>query len=174
MNTTVINPILIIKIYLANYLVSIPLLFMILYTGNWGRNYSGHDSISRWSFIALVFVFCILMPVWNGKWGFASMKAKIDSRGVTYTTSKDCFIVDWDKVQYIILYPDRYGRITKNCFICFVAAERPPLFNGYKDFNMEFIGIQWRKGLEETIREYTDKPIQGIEYLPGRRSEERR
>lgn len=36
------------------------------------------------------------------KWGFASMKAKIDSRGVTYTTSKDCFIVDWDKVQHII------------------------------------------------------------------------
>lgn len=169
MDIPVVKTSIMLRIYLANYLVTVPLFIAMLLTDGGNRRYSLVEDIMWWGFVLFIFLVFILMPIWNRMWGSASMRFRIDQTGVTYIKRKTSYHMEWEDMQYIILYPDRYGRITKNCFICFVAAERPPLFNGYKDFNVEFIGVQWRKGLEETIREYTNKPIQGIEYLPGRK-----
>ena len=174
MTMSVIRPSNIITTFCLNYFFTIPFFIAMLVTGNWGRDHSYIEAIIRWFLIIFIFCIFILMPVWNGKWGFAAMRFKINENGVAYIKRNTFYYLKWDEVEYIILYPDQYGRMTKNCLICFVADKVPPMLNGYKEFNERAFGVQWRKGLEETIREYTDKPIRGIEYLPGRKSEERR
>lgn len=174
MNMSVIRPSNIIKIYCFNYIFIMPFFIVMLVMDNLGRDHSYIEAIIRWFLIIFIFCIFILMPVWNGKWGFAAMRFKINEIGVAYIKRNTCYYLKWDEIEYIILYPDQYGRMTKNCLICFVADKVPPMLNGYKDFNERAFGVQWRKGLEEIIREYTDKPIRGIEYLRGRKLEERR
>lgn len=174
MDIPVVKTSITLRIYLANYLVTIPLFIAMLLTDGGDKSYSLVEDIMWWGFVSFIFFVFILMPIWNRIWGSASMKFRIDSTGVTYIKRRTSYHIEWGDVQYIIFYPDRLGRITKNCFICFVSDKVPPILTGYRDFKEGAFGVQWRKGLEETIKEYTDKPIQGIEYLPGRKSKERR
>ncbi len=174
MEIPVIRPSLKYLIYIVNYIISTPIFIIMLAIYMGGRKYSTIEEIIYWSFMLIIFSGCILFPLWNGRWGYSSMKFRIDRNGVTYIKRKRYYHMKWDEIQNIIFYPDAYGRITKNCFICFIADKVPPLLTGYENFGEGAFGVQWRKGLEEIIREYTDKPIQGIEYLPGRGSEEKR
>ncbi len=63
------------------------------------------------------------------------------------------------------LYPDRYGRFTKNCFICFSADEAFRAIRGRDDFSARIFGLQYRRGLPELIERYGNKQVEGLEQI---------
>ena len=163
MKLPVIKTSLTVTIYFAIYLFVLPLFVLILAAGI-GRGTNLFEEISWW-FLLVSTGGILLSPVWITKYGFPSLRFAIDEDGVSYITRKCTFHLKWDEIPYIILYPDRYGRFTKNCFICFVADEVSPLISSREQFNASAFGVQYRKWLPEYIGKYCDKPIQGLEYL---------
>ena len=170
MEIPVLSPSFRLRVYLTNYVISVPLLVAMLASSGGEREPSLFGDIMWWGFMFVLFAYSILMPVWSKIWGASSMRFRIDHTGVTYIKRKTSYYMKWDDVQYIILYPDAYGRITKNCYICFFSDKTRPTLTK-KGFKEGAFGVQWRKGLEEIIREYTDKPILGIASFQGRGSE---
>ena len=152
-----------ITIYLIIYLLVLPFFILIVAVGV-GRSSSLFEEISWW-FLLVSTGGMLLSPVWISRYGFPSLRFGIDEHGVSYIMRKCSYHLNWDEIRYVILYPDRYGRFTKNCFICFVADEFPPLISGREQFSASVFGVQYRKGLTEYIGKYCDKPIQGLEYL---------
>jgi hypothetical protein len=150
-------------IYFVIYLIMLPFFTLIAMAGI-GRNFNMFDKISWWLLLGMAGAW-LIAPVWITRYGFPSLKFTVDEQGVSYIMRKQTYRLDWDEVRHVILYPDRYGRLTKNCFICFVADETPPLINSREQFNERVFGVQYRKGLPEYISKYCDKPIQGLEYL---------
>ncbi len=170
MEIPVLSPSFRLRVYLTSYIISVPFLIAMLAADGGSLGHSLIEEIIRWSLIFVVFAYGILMPVWSRIWGASSMRFRIDHTGVTYIKRKTSYYMKWEDVQYIILYPDAYGRITKNCYICFFSDKTRPTLTK-KGFKEDAFGVQWRKGLEEIIREYTDKPILGIASFQGRGSE---
>ena len=102
MTMSVIRPSNIIKTYCLNYFFTILFFIAMLVTGNWGRDHSYIEAIIRWFLIIFIFCIFILMPVWNGKWGFAAMRFKINENGVAYIKRNTCYYLKWDEMEYII------------------------------------------------------------------------
>jgi hypothetical protein len=168
MKLPVVKTSLTVTIYFAIYLFVLPFFVLIAAVGI-GRSFNLFKKISWW-FLLVSTGGILLSPVWITKYGFPSLRFTIDEDGVSYIMRKCTYHLNWDEIRYVILYPDRYGRFTKNCFICFVADEFPPIISGREQFSDRVFGVQYRKGLPEYIGRYCDKPIQGLEYLQRKRN----
>jgi hypothetical protein len=154
-------------IYFLIEIIVLPFFILIVYAG-FPSCESTIEFIS-WLFVFLLFFFWLLSPIFLEIFGLGSEWFILDASGVTYTTRKVMYHLDWTQVNHIMLSPDRYGRTTKNCFICFYAEEVPRWMPMRSDYTSTAFGIQYRKGLPEAIAKYCDLPIENIEAVLKRR-----
>ena len=161
MRYKVISPHNIILTYLFHYGISIPLFIALLLS----NDTSTGGRIIRFAF--LVFTAAFMSPWAFGKcWPTLFHTIEISEKGLEYNSGKNVFRMNWDEVQQIIVLPDKYGRMTGNCFICFFSDECKTFnLQGCNDFNSKMIGVQYRKKVAEVIREYTDMPIELLDRI---------
>ena len=167
MNLRVISPRLRFWVYFLIELAAIPLLVLYFYIGI-SPDDSTFDVISLFFLIALQ-LFVALFPLLIEKTSFGTDWFYLDTTGVTYTTRKVTYHLDWAQVKHIMLSPDAYGRTTKNCFICFYAEEVPRWMPMHTDYSPTAFGLQYRKGLPEAIAQYCSLPIENLEAIQKRR-----
>ncbi|MEN6635467.1 MAG: hypothetical protein ABFC56_06430 [Clostridiaceae bacterium] len=163
MNLRVISPRLRFRIYLLIELLAVPFLVLYLYAG-----FSSLDTTVEtvcWVFIIALQLFMVLSPLLIEKYSFGAEWFHLDASGVTYTSRKVTYHLDWAQVQHIMLSPDRNGSTTKNCFICFYAEELPRWLPMRSDYSPTAFGLQYRKGLPEIIAQYCDKEIYNLDAI---------
>lgn len=128
--------------------------------------YKMFSETSYLSGLLLIAASCLLPILGNWLWGATSFKFTIDEEGVKYETRKSSWSIPWTEVEAIWLLPDRYGRFTKNNFICFLTKDANPIgVCGYMFFKENIFGIQYRKGIVDHIKKYTDMQIRLIDYV---------
>ena len=167
MNLRVISPRLRFRIYFLIEMISVPFFLMTLYGGL--PSFDSTFEFVSWLFVVLVFLFAVLSPLLIEKFDFGSERFLLDASGVSYVTRKVNYHLDWAQVQHICISPDRYGRFTKNCFICFYAEEFPRWMPMRSDYSPTAFGLQYRKGLPEAIAQYCSLPIENLEAVQKRR-----
>lgn len=68
-------------------------------------------------------------------------------------------------MRYVYLARTASGRYSKLSYIVFsIDVPYPQLYSG-SAFDRTHVGIQYRKGLTDVIRRYTDLPIRFIEEI---------
>ena len=167
MNLRVISPRLRFRIYFLIELLALPMLGLFVYVG-----FSPEDStfeVVSWIFLIALQLFVALSPLLIEKYSFGAEWFHLDASGVSYVTRKVNYHLDWAQVQHICISPDRYGRFTKNCFICFYAEEVPRWMPMRSDYSPTAFGLQYRKGLPEIIAQYCSLPIENLEAVQKRR-----
>lgn len=97
--------------------------------------------------------------------GFGALRFLITKRGVVYQKRRLRYRLAWEDIQHVILTPDLYGRVSKNCYIVFYADEDPRLVSGRSEFHPRAFGSQYRKGLPEIIKKYCDLPIERLDTI---------
>lgn len=116
--------------------------------------------------LLVFFGFCLLATPFYYVRCEDSAKCFIGSEGVTFISQRRRLFLSWQDIVLISVVPDRYGRITKNCFIMFMTAEGVyPTDSGIHSFSKNMIGIQYRKQLPARIAQYTDMPIRRVDNL---------
>ena len=106
------------------------------------------------------------MIIRNYKRGAGAKCFKIDDNGVSYYDSDNEYVIEWENVKAIMLMPDKNGRYSSRSFINFVTREDAALyFSNVAGFSNEVVGVQYRKGIVEIIRKYTEMPIRSIELI---------
>ena len=163
MNLRVISPRLRFWVYFLIELLALPLLVLYFYIGI-SPDDSTFDVICLFFLIALQ-LFVALFPLLIEKYDFGAEWFHLDASGVTYTSRKVTYHLDWAQVQHIMLSPDAYGRFTKNCFICFYAEEIPSWLPMRSDYTPTAFGLQYRKGLPEVIAQYCSKEIYNLDAI---------
>ena len=167
MNLRVISPRLRFQIYFIIELLAVPFLAMYLYAGFSSLNTTVETVC--WVFIIALQLFAVLSPIFIEKYSFGAEWFHLDASGVSYVTRKVNFHLDWAQVLHIYISPDRYGRFTKNCFICFYAEEVPRWMPMRSDYSPTAFGLQYRKGLPEIIAQYCSLPIENLEAIQKRK-----
>ena len=167
MNLRVISPRLRFRIYFLIEMISVPFFLMTIYGGL--PSFDSTFEFVSWLFVVLVFLFAVLSPLLIEKFDFGSERFLLDASGVSYVTRKVNYHLDWAQVQHICISPDRYGRFTKNCFICFYAEEVPRWMPMRSDYSPTAFGLQYRKGLPEIIAQYCSLPIENLDAIQKRK-----
>ena len=167
MNLRVISPRLRFRIYFLIELLALPMLGLFVYVG-----FSPEDStfeVVSWIFLIALQLFVALSPLLIEKYSFGAEWFHLDASGVTHVSRKATYHLDWAQVQHIWISPDRYGRFTKNCFICFYAEEVPRWMPMRSDYSPTAFGLQYRKGLPEIIAQYCSLPIENLDAIQKRK-----
>ena len=167
MNLRVISPRLRFRIYFLIELLALPMLGLFVYIG-----FSPEDptfEVISWIFLIALQLFVALSPLLIEKYSFGAEWFHLDASGVTYVSRKVNYHLDWAQVQHICISPDRYGRFTKNCFICFYAEEVPRWMPMRSDYSPTAFGLQYRKGLPEIIAQYCSLPIENLDAIQKRK-----
>ena len=167
MRLRVISPRLRFQIYFLIELITAPFFFMTIYAGF--PSFESTVELISWIFVFLLFLFAVLSPVIIEITSFGANWFYLDTLGITYTTRKVSYHLDWAQVKHIMLSPDAYGRTTKNCFICFYAEEVPRWMPMHSDYSPTAFGLQYRKGLPEIIAQYCDKEIYNLDAIEKHR-----
>ena len=167
MRLSVISPRLRLTIYFIIELIVSPFFAMTIYAGL--PSFESTIEFISWLVVFLLFFFWLLSPIFLEKFGLGSEMFHLDESGVTYTTRKVIYHLDWTQVNHIMLSPDQYGRNTKNCFICFYAEDIPRWMPMRSDYTPTAFGLQYRKGLPELIAKYTDLEIENLEMIQKKR-----
>ena len=167
MRLRVISPRLRVTIYFLIELIVLPFFVLTIYGGV--PSYESTIEFISWLFVFLLFLFWLLSPFFMEKFGLGSEWFMIDASGVTYTSRKATYHLDWEQVNHIMLSPDRNGRTTKNCFICFYAEEVPRWMPMRTDYTATAFGVQYRKGLPEIIAQYCGKEIYNLDAIEKNR-----
>ena len=163
----VISPRLRFWIYFLIELLALPLLALYFYIGI-SPDDSTFEVICLFFLIALQ-LFVALFPLLIEKYDFGAEWFHLDASGVTYQSRKATYHLDWVQVQHIMLSPDRTGNTTINSFICFYAEELPRWLPMRSDYSPTAFGLQYRKGLPETIGQYCNKEIYNLDAIERRR-----
>ena len=165
MKFRVVKPIFNTVLFIVFILISIPLLYVVASPSMVIDN-SLINGISDLIIYATCFS-AVAFPIWIEIFGYGSYRFLINESGVTYITKKDEFHLDWRDIRHIAVNPDRYGRITRNCYICFISDDFPKRVENIGDFDERLFGAHYRKSLVKAIRQYTVIPIEGLEYVQG-------
>ena len=161
MEFTVIKPKLLV-LYAVFFVLSASPIFILSLIGT---STELADNVSRYCMMAFSGA-CMLSPIWIFTRGIGYQYFAVNSRGVEYRSRKMQVYIPWDKVTLIALMPDRYGRFTRNSYICFFTEEtQHTAVFGYSQFNENVIGVQYRRGIDECIKAYSGKDILFNEYL---------
>ena len=165
MKFRVVKPIYNTVFFLMLAFISAPLLYVVFIRSialesTFGRIVS-RIVISATCFSAMAY------PIWNEVFGFGSYRFLIDKTGVTYKTRRNEFHLNWRDIRHIAVNPDRYGRVTRNCYICFISDDFSKRMENIGDFDERLFGAHHRRSFVKAIRKYTDIPIEGLKYVPG-------
>ncbi len=163
MQLRVISPRLRFRIYFLIELIAVPFFFLYLYAGT--QSIESTVEFVSWIFVLLLQLFAVLLPIFIERYDFGAEWFYLDASGVTYTSRKAAYHLDWTQVRHIMLSPDQYGRFTKNCFICFYADEIPSWLPLRSDYTPTAFGLQYRKGLPAIIAQYCSKDIMNLDAI---------
>lgn len=140
------------------------LFFLLILRNLTPYRYFSVMQVLQYTLLTVVGLF-ILIPVWLELFGFGATRLIITKRGVVYQKRRLRYRLAWEDIQHVILTPDLYGRVSKNCYIVFYADEDPRLVSGRSEFHARAFGLQYRKGLPEIIKKYCDLPIERLDTI---------
>lgn len=119
--------------------------------------------------VIAIFILLFVKYLWDMFFGIYSYTFVINQEGVIFTARKHKHYIKWDDVDSIMIYPNPSGIMNKSSMICFIKGKEYPLrYRNAKQFNENFLGVQFREKIILEIRKYWDKPIQGIYHITGR------
>ena len=103
MRLRVISPRLRFQIYFLIELITAPFFFMTIYAGF--PSFESTVELISWIFVFLLFLFAVLSPVIIEITSFGANWFYLGTTGVTYTTRKVSYHLDWAQVKHIMLSP---------------------------------------------------------------------
>ena len=141
------------------------------------------ESLRSWKFgagsmitVALLLGLIVFFAV-EAAFGFGEEHITIDEAGLTFEarkavaagsalgSRKENYFIPWSEVRYVCLARTASGRYSKLSFIVFSTDVPYPQLYSRSAFDRTHVGIQYRKGLTDVIRRYTDLPIRSIEEI---------
>lgn len=149
------------------------ILAFFLYTESLRSWKFGTGSIIAVTLLSVLIVFVAVEAVF----GFGEEHITIDEKGLNFearkavaagialASRKKNFFIPWSEVRYIYLARTVSGRYSKSSYIIFSTDVPYPQLYSRSSFNDEHVGLQYRPGLTEVIRRYTNLPIRFIEEI---------
>lgn len=118
-------------------------------------------------FFAAMSLLSLSAVIWDMNNGLGSQYFIIDSEGVSYIKKRNVrFTIRWEKVAVIALAPDGCGHYSTKSFVIFAIRDDALLLLSNRDhYNEDVVGVQYRKGLVDLIKQYTDIPIRFIDTI---------